>query len=238
MARMLKRYEERERMNHWFIVLMFLLAGLSGLAFFHPSLFFLSNFFGGGPWARILHPFLGVLMVVALLSIRTDAAHIALSAAILGALFVLASVAPTKLVWVAILFPAIGFFLLWGGSVWGPLGALAGFAVGLVVLHQVLATDIRNQLPLYATLKAMGYGDRRLRRLVLEQAGILVGLAFGPAVALAAAIFALVHALTLLPIALTPGLLAFVAGLTVLMSAAAALASEHRLRRADPAELY
>ncbi len=41
---------------------MFVLAGLSGLAFFHPSLFFLTHLFGGGPWARILHPFMGVLM--------------------------------------------------------------------------------------------------------------------------------------------------------------------------------
>jgi hypothetical protein len=35
--RMLKRYEDGERMNHWVIALMFVLAGLSGLAFFHPS---------------------------------------------------------------------------------------------------------------------------------------------------------------------------------------------------------
>lgn len=67
MARMLKRYDDGERMNHWFIALMFVLAGLSGLAFFHPSLFFLSNFFGGGSWARILHPFMGLLMVLAFL---------------------------------------------------------------------------------------------------------------------------------------------------------------------------
>ena len=62
--RMLKRYEDRDRMNHWFIVVMFLMAGLSGLAFFHPALFFLSNLFGGGSWARILHPFMGVLMAL------------------------------------------------------------------------------------------------------------------------------------------------------------------------------
>ena len=65
--RMLRRYEDRDRMNHWFIALMFVLAGLSGLAFFHPSLFFLSNLFGGGPWTRILHPFLGLLMSVSFL---------------------------------------------------------------------------------------------------------------------------------------------------------------------------
>ena len=49
MSRMIQRYNDSERMNHWFIALMFVLAGLSGLAFFHPSLFFFSYLFGGGP---------------------------------------------------------------------------------------------------------------------------------------------------------------------------------------------
>ncbi len=69
MARLLQRYNDSERMNHWFIALMFVLAALSGLAFFHPSLFFLSNLFGGGSWARILHPFIGVVMVLAFLGL-------------------------------------------------------------------------------------------------------------------------------------------------------------------------
>lgn len=61
---LIRRYTDGERMNHWFIVLMFLLAAASGLAFFHPSLFFLSHLVGGGSWARILHPFMGLLMVL------------------------------------------------------------------------------------------------------------------------------------------------------------------------------
>ncbi len=64
MPRYVKRYEDRDRMNHWLVVVLFFFAALSGLAFFHPSLFFLSNLFGGGPWTRILHPFLGVGMVL------------------------------------------------------------------------------------------------------------------------------------------------------------------------------
>lgn len=65
--RMLQRYKDADRMNHWFIALMFFLAGLSGLAFFHPSLYFFTNLFGGGQWTRILHPFMGLLMVVGFL---------------------------------------------------------------------------------------------------------------------------------------------------------------------------
>lgn len=67
--KMLQRYQDRERMNHWFMALMFVLAGLSGLAFFHPAFFFFTNLFGGGQWTRILHPFMGVLMVLSFLGL-------------------------------------------------------------------------------------------------------------------------------------------------------------------------
>ena len=63
--KLLKRYEDGDRMNHWVIALFFILAGLSGLAFFHPALFFFSNLFGGAQWTRILHPFMGLVMVLA-----------------------------------------------------------------------------------------------------------------------------------------------------------------------------
>ena len=64
MARFYQRYPDATRMNHWAVAMLFVCAGLSGLAFFHPALFFLTLLFGGGPWARILHPFFGVLMVL------------------------------------------------------------------------------------------------------------------------------------------------------------------------------
>lgn len=60
----LQRYNANERSNHWAVALLFVLAGLSGMALFHPALFWLSNLFGGGPWTRILHPFIGVAMFV------------------------------------------------------------------------------------------------------------------------------------------------------------------------------
>ncbi len=52
----LQRYTANERSNHWAVALLFILAGLSGMALFHPALFWLSNLFGGGTWTRILHP--------------------------------------------------------------------------------------------------------------------------------------------------------------------------------------
>lgn len=65
--RYLPRYNAGERTNHWLIVLFFIGAALSGLAFFHPSLYFLSSLVGGGTWARILHPFMGLAMALCFL---------------------------------------------------------------------------------------------------------------------------------------------------------------------------
>jgi formate dehydrogenase subunit gamma len=56
-------------MNHWGSALLFLLAGLSGLAFFHPAFYALTALFGGGVWARILHPFLGLAVFLSFLGL-------------------------------------------------------------------------------------------------------------------------------------------------------------------------
>jgi formate dehydrogenase subunit gamma len=59
------RYNAGTRINHWIVAISFVLLALSGLALFHPALFWLTNLFGGGPWTRILHPFIGCIMVAA-----------------------------------------------------------------------------------------------------------------------------------------------------------------------------
>ena len=63
-SRDIQRYTASERVNHWVVAISFVLLALSGLAFFHPSFFFMTNLFGGGPWTRILHPYIGVVMAV------------------------------------------------------------------------------------------------------------------------------------------------------------------------------
>lgn len=54
------RYTTANRVNHWINAGLFLLLVLSGLSFFHPYFFFLSNLFGSGQWARAAHPWFGV----------------------------------------------------------------------------------------------------------------------------------------------------------------------------------
>jgi len=72
----LKRYNASERANHWVVGISFILLALSGLAFFHPAFFPLTQLFGGPVWARILHPYIGVLMALAFLVIFLRFSHL------------------------------------------------------------------------------------------------------------------------------------------------------------------
>lgn len=56
------RYTKGARLNHWITAASLVLLALSGLALFHPSLFFLTGLFGGGSLTRAIHPWLGVIL--------------------------------------------------------------------------------------------------------------------------------------------------------------------------------
>ena len=58
------RYTAWTRINHWITGACFVLLMLSGLAMFHPMLFFLSGLFGGGQWTRATHPWIGIVLLV------------------------------------------------------------------------------------------------------------------------------------------------------------------------------
>ncbi len=64
MSGRIERYTANERVNHWFTAITFVILAASGLALFHPSMYWLTNLLGGGTWTRILHPFVGVAMFV------------------------------------------------------------------------------------------------------------------------------------------------------------------------------
>jgi formate dehydrogenase subunit gamma len=63
------RYSTGARINHWITAITLILLALSGFALFHPSLFFLTALFGGGQWTRVLHPFMGVVLVISFLGL-------------------------------------------------------------------------------------------------------------------------------------------------------------------------
>ena len=63
------RYTTAARINHWITAVSLILLALSGLALFHPSLYFLTYLFGGGQMTRIIHPWIGVVLGISFLGL-------------------------------------------------------------------------------------------------------------------------------------------------------------------------
>lgn len=110
--------------------------------------------------------------------------------------------------------------------------------VAMVVIHQVLSTDVRNRLGEYATLRAMGYRLGELSGVVMVQAVLYAVLAFIPAVLLAALLYGLTRRLANIPMVMTAGNLAFVFVLTLLAALLSSVFAVGRLRAANPADLF
>lgn len=62
-----RRYGPFTRANHWLTAASLILLLLSGLALFHPSLYFLTGLFGGGQTTRWIHPWMGVVLFLSFL---------------------------------------------------------------------------------------------------------------------------------------------------------------------------
>lgn len=111
-------------------------------------------------------------------------------------------------------------------------------AVGVIFVYQMMAADIRNMLPEYATVKALGYRGPYLSRVVLWQA-LLLGL-FGYVPALAAALVLYEGAARYggIPTRMTPEIALGVLALTCGMCLASGLLAVRKVHAADPADLF
>jgi putative ABC transport system permease protein len=117
-------------------------------------------------------------------------------------------------------------------------GLIVSFIVGVMVVYQILATQVSRQLPQFATLKAVGYGDRFLNGTVITMALLIVLAGFFPALVAALGIYEVIREETLLPVEMSGPRIAVVFAATLAMAAASALLSMSSLRRADPADLF
>ncbi len=118
------------------------------------------------------------------------------------------------------------------------LGTIVGCIIGFAIVYQVLYTDISNHLPQFATLKAMGYTDRYLAAVVVQEALILAAAGFIPGSLLGMALFAVAKAATMLPMYVTWDRAIEVFVLTFTMCTVSGLLAMRRLRAADPAEIF
>lgn len=123
------------------------------------------------------------------------------------------------------------------GIVFG-FGAAMAFVVGIVIVFQILSTDVNDHMPEYATFKAMGYQDRYLLMVIFEEAVILAVLGFIPGLGLALAQYALVRRAASLPLTMTLSRLIWVLVLTIIMCGISGAFASRRLRSADPADIF
>jgi putative ABC transport system permease protein len=123
------------------------------------------------------------------------------------------------------------------GYVFG-FGVIVGVMVGGIIVYQILFADVSDHLAEYATLKAMGYSNGFLSRVVLEQAVILAVLGYLPGFAIALYLYQTAGAATRLPLHMTLERALAVLALTIAMCAVSALIALRKLRAADPADVF
>ena len=118
------------------------------------------------------------------------------------------------------------------------LGTAIGFIVGMMISYQVIYTDLSDQLPQYATLKAIGYENAYLMRVVLAQASFYALVGFVPAWIAGLFLYYFIGEIALLPLHMTFGIVVGTLALTVGMCVLAGLLAVRRVLAADPAEVF
>ncbi|MDH6061505.1 ABC transporter permease DevC [Chrysosporum bergii ANA360D] len=118
------------------------------------------------------------------------------------------------------------------------LGVSMGFAVGVILVYQVLSTDVNAHVREYATFKALGYNNSYLLSVVFEEALILAALGFIPGVAVSLGLYHITRTATNLPMYMTlvRGLQVLV--LTIIMCSISGAIATRKLRSADPADMF
>lgn len=118
------------------------------------------------------------------------------------------------------------------------IGVVMGFIVGAMICHQVLHADISDRLAEFATLKAMGYSNAELFRVVLMQAFYLALMGYAAGLLVSVLLFDVVHRATSLPMDLSRNNPLAILALTVVMCLGSGALAARRLISVDPARLF
>ncbi len=117
------------------------------------------------------------------------------------------------------------------------LGTVMGFIVGIVIVYQILYTDVSDHLAEYATLKAMGYGNLYLAKIVIQEAFVLSILGFIPGLGISFGLYNLTKNATLLPLYIWDKAIPVML-LTIVMCVISGAISLRKVQSADPAEIF
>jgi putative ABC transport system permease protein len=118
------------------------------------------------------------------------------------------------------------------------IGTIVGFVVGMLISYQIIFTEVSDQLPQYATLKAIGYPTVYLLRVVLEQAALNGISGWVPAWLLGLGLYRLIGHVALLPMRMSLSITLLSLSLTLGMCLVSAVIAVGRVVRADPAAVF
>lgn len=123
------------------------------------------------------------------------------------------------------------------GFIFG-LGTAMGFTVGVIIVYQVLSTDVNSHMKEYATFKAMGYRNIYLLGVIFEEVLILVLSGFIPGAAISTGLYALTRQATGLPLLMTGLRATQVLILTFIMCMISGAIATRKVQSADPADMF
>lgn len=125
------------------------------------------------------------------------------------------------------------------GFIFG-MGVAVSCIVGAVIVYQILYTDISDHMRQFATLKAMGYRNGFLCKLVIEESIILAILGYIPGFGISLGLYDLALRATsgTLPLQMTLERAGLVMGLTLGMCLVSGLISIQRMVQANPADVF
>lgn len=118
------------------------------------------------------------------------------------------------------------------------IGTVVGFVVGMLISYQITYSDVADQLPQYATLKAIGYRTRYLLRVVLGQAALNALAGWIPAWLLGFVLYRIIGEVALLPMRMNAEITLVSFALTLGMCLISAVIAVRRVIAADPAEVF
>jgi len=118
------------------------------------------------------------------------------------------------------------------------LGVGMGFMVGVIIVYQVLSTDVNSHIKEYATFKAMGYNNLYLLGVVFEEAIILAVLGFIPGAIAPLGLYYITRNATNLPLYMTLARALTVLALTMIMCIISGAIATRKLQSADPADMF
>lgn len=123
------------------------------------------------------------------------------------------------------------------GFVFSLLTAM-GFAVGIILVYQILYTDVADHWSEYATLKAMGYDNQFLFGVVMQEAIILSVLGFIPGFLLSSLLYVGAEGITGLVFQMTVNRLVNIYIMTFMMCLVSGLIAVRKVQATDPAEVF